>query len=205
MQKCLGGPSGMAPITYNERVSAALARRSRPPETNYLDLVQLERYWSPERLNHHTAPTSMVYALHEALRIVLNEGLERRAERHVRVGRAMAAGLNALGLRHFGDRAHGIPFINPVHVPAKIHDEAAVRLDLLHNHHIEIGAAFGPLQGKIWRVGTMAYNARIENVMRLMAALEIVLPAHGFRVPIGEASAAAEAAYAEAATVAVTA
>ncbi len=195
LQKCLGGPSGVAPITYNERVERAVAARCRPPATNYLDLSQLQRYWSPERLNHHTAPTSMVYGLHEALRIILEEGLEARFERHRRVGAAMSAGLRALGLRPFGDPAHKIPHITPVWVPDEVSDEAAVRAELLHDHAIEIGAAFGPLQGRIWRVGTMAYNARLENVRRLLAALEIVLPRHGFPIPTGEAIPAAERAH----------
>ncbi|MFN8526255.1 MAG: alanine--glyoxylate aminotransferase family protein [Chloroflexota bacterium] len=197
LQKCLGGPSGIAPITYNERVERAVQSRRMAPETNYLDLVQLERYWGPERHNHHTAPTSMVYALHEALRIVVEEGLDQRVERHTRVGRAMGAGLEALGLKPFGDRAHGLPFLNPVCVPEEIADEAAVRGELLHDWGIEIGAAFGPLQGKIWRIGTLGYNARLDNVRRLLVALEQVLPRHGFQVPLGQAVASAEAAAAE--------
>jgi len=196
LQKCLGGPSGMAPITYNERVERALYDRARPPATNYLDLTQLQRYWSPERLNHHTAPTSMVYGLHEALRIVLEEGLESRFERHRRVGAAALAGLRALGLEPFGDRAHKIPHITPVRVPAEVDDEAALRSDLLEDWGIEIGAAFGPLEGTIWRIGTMGYNARLENVRRLLQALEAVLPRHGFPVPLGEAVPAAERAFA---------
>ena len=123
------------------------------------------------------------------------EGLEARWAHHQRVGRAMAAGLAALGLRLFGDRAHALPFLTPIWVPEGIADER-VRAELLLEHSIEIGAAFGPLQGRIWRVGTLGYNARLENVRRLLTALEIVLPRNGFPVPHGEALAAAESAYA---------
>jgi (S)-ureidoglycine---glyoxylate transaminase len=195
LQKCLGGPSGLAPITYNDRVECKVAARAQPPATNYLDLTQLQRYWSPERLNHHTAPTSMVYGYHEALRIILEEGLPARFERHRRVWAAASAGLRALGLRPFGDAAHKIPHVTAVRVPVEIGDEAALRTDLLDNWGIEIGAAFGPLQGQIWRIGTMAYNARPENVRRLLVALGTVLPRHGFKVPAGEAMEAAECAY----------
>ncbi|HLI26133.1 MAG TPA: alanine--glyoxylate aminotransferase family protein [Chloroflexota bacterium] len=196
-QKCLGGPSGMAPITYNARVEAVIAARRTPVASNYLDLVQLQRYWSPERWNHHTVPTSLVYGLHEMLRLVLAEGLAARWERHRRVGRAMAAGLAALGLRRFGNAAYALPFLTPVWVPEGV-DDAAVRAALLYDHGIEIGTAFGPLAGRIWRIGTLGYNARMESVRRLLAALEVVLPAHGFAVPRGEAIAAAETAYASA-------
>jgi (S)-ureidoglycine---glyoxylate transaminase len=182
LQKCLGGPSGMAPITYNERVEAALEARRRPPRTNYLDLLQLREYWGPERLNHHTAPTSMVYALREALRIVDDEGLEPRWERHRRVNEALVAGLEAMGLELFGDRRHKAPMITLVRVPEGI-DEMAVRRRLLDEYGIEIMAAFGRLLGKVWRIGLMGYNARLENVLTVLAALEQVLAGHGFDAP----------------------
>jgi (S)-ureidoglycine---glyoxylate transaminase len=182
LQKCLGGPSGMAPITYNERVEAALEGRRRPPRTNYLDLLQLREYWGPERLNHHTAPTSMVYALREALRIVDDEGLEPRWERHRRVNEALVAGLEAMGLELFGDRRHKAPMITLVRVPEGV-DEMGVRRRLLDEYGIEIMAAFGRLLGKVWRIGLMGYNARLENVLTVLGALEQVLAGHGFDAP----------------------
>jgi (S)-ureidoglycine-glyoxylate aminotransferase len=182
LQKCLGGPSGMAPLTYNERVEAALEGRRRPPRTNYLDLLQLREYWGPERLNHHTAPTSMVYALREALRIVDDEGLEPRWERHRRVNEALVVGLEAMGLELFGDRRHKAPMITLVRVPEGV-EEMAVRRRLLDEYGIEIMAAFGRLLGKVWRIGLMGYNARLENVLTLLAALEQVLAGHGFDAP----------------------
>ena len=190
LQKCLGGPSGMAPVTYNERVEAALDERKRPPPSNYLDLAQLARYWSPERWNHHTAPTSMVYALREALRIIYEEGLEARIGRHRAVGRALCAGLEAIGLQLFGDRRLALAVITAVVIPEGV-DDLRTRGMLLEEFGIEIGAAFGPLQGKVWRIGTMGYNARLGNVLLLLGALEQVLAAQGFKLPAGAGAEAA--------------
>lgn len=193
LQKCLGGPSGMAPLTYNARAEAAMQARTASPATNYLDLVQLQAYWGPDRLNHHTAPTSMVYALREALRIIDEEGLEPRWERHRRVNGALVAGLEAMGLSLFGDRAFKAPMITLVTVPDGV-DEAGVRQQLLEEHGIEIMAAFGELNGKVWRIGLMGYNARLENAIRVLGALEQVLAARGFRVQVGAGIEAARAA-----------
>jgi (S)-ureidoglycine---glyoxylate transaminase len=184
LQKCLGGPPGIAPITYNERVEAVIRARRTPPPTNYLDLLQLRAYWSADRLNHHTAPTSMVYALREALRIVRAEGLPARWRRHQRAGAALASGLEAMGLRLFGDRAHKAPMVALVEVPEGT-SEPAVRDQLREEHGIEIMAAFGPLRGRAWRIGTMGYNARLEAVLATLAALEHVLRSHGRRVGSG--------------------
>ena len=199
LQKCLCGPSGMAPLTFNARAQAAMQARTASPATNYLDLLQLQAYWGPERLNHHTAPTSMVYALREALRIIDEEGHEARWERHQRVNGALVDGLEAMGLVLFGDRQHKAPMITLVTVPDGV-DEAGVRQQLLQEHGIEIMAAFGELNGKVWRIGLMGYNARYENAIRVLAALEQVLAAHGFRVPVGAGVAAVRAAAAAEAT-----
>lgn len=182
LQKCLGGPSGMAPLSYSDRLEAALTARRAPPATNYLDLLQLQEYWGPQRLNHHTAPTSMVYALREALRIVDDEGLEVRWERHRRVSRALRAGLEAMGLELFGDPRHRAPMITLVKVPDGI-SELDVRRQLLDEYGIEIMAAFGRLLGKVWRIGLMGYNARSENVLTVLSALEQVLALQGYPVP----------------------
>jgi (S)-ureidoglycine-glyoxylate aminotransferase len=182
LQKCLGGPSGMAPLTYNERAEAAMHARKAAPATNYLDLLQLQAYWGPDRLNHHTAPTSMVYALREALRSEDEEGLEARWERHRIANETLRAGLAAMGLTLFGDSAHSAPMITLVNVPPSL-DEAAVRRQLLEEHSIEIMAAFGSLFGKVWRIGLMGYNARIENALTVLAALESVLTHQGFAMP----------------------
>jgi (S)-ureidoglycine-glyoxylate aminotransferase len=195
-QKCLSCPSGLAPITYNARAEAVLGNRRTKIRSNYLDLVQLQRYWSPDRFNHHTAPTSMVFGLREALRACLVEGLEARFERHRLHGAALRAGLEAMGLRLFGSSpASGrLPFITPVLVPAGV-DELRVRRRMVRDFGIEIGAAFGSLQGKIWRIGTMGYSARRENILLGVVALEASLSAEGFSLPKGAGVAAAAAHY----------
>ncbi|HWM78657.1 MAG TPA: aminotransferase class V-fold PLP-dependent enzyme, partial [Methylomirabilota bacterium] len=195
-QKCLSCPSGLAPITYNARAEAVLENRRTKIRSNYLDLVQLQRYWSPDRFNHHTAPTSMVFGLREALRACLVEGLETRFERHRLHGAALRAGLEVMGLRLFGSSpASGrLPFITPVLVPASV-DELRVRQRMVRDFGVEIGAAFGPLQGKIWRIGTMGYSARRQNILLGLAALEASLLAEGFSLPKGGGVAAAAAHY----------
>lgn len=198
-QKCLSCPSGLAPLSYNERAQAALEKRRRKVQSNYLDLTQLATYWSPARFNHHTAPTAMVYGLREALRAVRVEGLKARFDRHRLHGDALRAGVAALGLSLFGTEppAHRLPMITPVVVPDGV-DELRVRQRMLHDFGIEIGAAFGPLQGRIWRIGTMGYSARRQNVLLCLAALEAVLRREGRRAAPGAGIEAALAHYAAA-------
>ena len=191
-QKCLSCPSGLAPLTYNARAEAVLAARRTRPRSNYLDLVQLARYWSPQRFNHHTAPTTMVYGLREALRAIREEGLAARFARHRLHGDALRAGLAAMGLTLFGTEPpeRRLPFITPVLIPDGV-DDVRVRGRLIEDFNLEIGAAFGPLQGRIWRIGTMGYSARRENVLLCLAALEQVLRREGWK---GEAGAGVDAA-----------
>ena len=198
-QKCLSCPSGLAPVTYNARAAAVLRARTSKVRSNYLDLGQLADYWSPARFNHHTAPTAMVYGLREALRALFEEGLEPRFARHRRHGDALRAGLAALGLALFGkeDAAHRLPFITPVVVPDGV-DELRVRRRLVEDFGIEIGAAFGQLQGRIWRIGTMGYAATRQNILLCLAALEHALRGEGWRAPAGAGVDAAVAHYAAA-------
>ncbi|HKZ04122.1 MAG TPA: alanine--glyoxylate aminotransferase family protein [Methylomirabilota bacterium] len=198
-QKCLSCPSGLAPITYNARAEAALAARRTRVRSNYLDLAQLAEYWSPKRYNHHTASTTLVYGLREALRAIEEEGLEARFARHRLHGDALRAGLAAMGLALFGAEAPArrLPFITPVVVPEGV-DELRVRRRLLEEFGLEIGAAFGPLQGRIWRIGTMGYSARRENVLLCLAALEHVLRGEGGKPEPGAGIEAAAACYAAA-------
>ncbi|MGH2404443.1 MAG: pyridoxal-phosphate-dependent aminotransferase family protein [bacterium] len=183
-QKCVGMPSGMSPITFNDRVEETLAARRTPVVSNYLDLTQLQRYWSPERLNHHTLPTSMTYGLREALRLILEEGLEARFIRHRRAGNALKAGLTAMGLELFGDPRRRLPMITAVKIPESVEDEPA-RLQLLEEFGVEIATSFGPIRGKIWRIGTMGYNADLRVVLAVLGGLEHVLRSRGVRVPHG--------------------
>ena len=195
-QKCLSCPSGLAPLTYNERAEAVLQKRRRKIQSNYLDLTQLATYWSPARFNHHTAPTAMVFGLREALRAVRVEGLKARFDRHRLHGDALRAGIAALGLTLFGAEppAHRLPMVTPVVVPDGV-DELRVRQRMLYDFGIEIGAAFGELQSRIWRIGTMGYSARRENVLLCLAALEAVLRREGWRTAPGAGVEAALAHY----------
>ena len=161
----LGAPSGMTLVTYSPVVEAQLAARQSLPGTSYLDLLQLQAYWSPERLNHHTAPTTLVYGLREALRLVQEEGLERRWERHARCGRLLRDGLVALGLEPSGD----LP-VSIVHLPPR-HDEPKLRTALLEDFGIHV-TRIGP---RVWRLGLLGDQARPEHVHRLLASLEKVL------------------------------
>jgi aspartate aminotransferase-like enzyme len=196
-QKCLSCPSGLAPITYNARAEAVLATRRTRPRSNYLDLAQLQRYWSPQRFNHHTAPTTMVYGLREALRAIQEEGLAARFARHRLHGDALRAGLAAMGLTLFGAEPpeRRLPFITPVVIPDGV-DDVRVRGRLIEEWNLEIGAAFGPLQGRIWRIGTMGYSARRENVLLCLAALGHVLRGEGGTCDPGAGTDAAAAWYA---------
>jgi (S)-ureidoglycine-glyoxylate aminotransferase len=194
-QKCLGCPSGMGPITYNERAELAMAARRTPVVSNYLDLTQLQRYWSPERLNHHTLPTSMTYGLREAFRLVLEEGLEARFLRHRRAGDALKAGLTAMGLELFGDPAHRLPMVTAVRIPEGVEDEPA-RLRLLEEFGIEIATSFGSLRGRVWRIGLMGYNAELRTVLAVLDGLEHLLPSFGVSVPRGAGVEAARRTYA---------
>jgi (S)-ureidoglycine---glyoxylate transaminase len=196
-QKCLSCPSGLAPVTFNREVETAIRSRRHPVRSNYLDLGQLIDYWSPARFNHHTAPTSMVYGLREALRAVQGEGLSARFARHRLHGDALRAGLMAMGLTLFGKEPpeHRLPFITPVVVPEGV-DELRVRRRLIDDFGVEIGAAFGSLQGRIWRIGTMGYSARRTNILLGLAALESVLRGEGWSAPAGSGVDAALAHYA---------
>ena len=194
LQKCLSGPPGSAQITFNDRVEqVVLARKHiergiRPDgfnaaegeiiHSNYFDLPMLMDYWSESRLNHHTEATSMLYAARECVRIALAEGLKARAKRHEDTSRALTAGLTAMGLELFGDQAHKMPNVTGVYIPDGIEGEA-VRHSMLHDFGIEIGTSFGPLHGKIWRIGTMGYTCRKENVLTCLAALEACLRRQG--------------------------
>ncbi len=198
-QKCVGCPSGMAPLTYNARAEQAIVSRKTPIISNYFDLAQLQRYWSPERLNHHTLPTSMTYGLREALRLIVEEGLETRWARHQRVGEALKRGLEAMGIQLFGDSAHRLPMITAMMIPEGVPDEAG-RARLLEEFGIEVATAFGPLRGRIWRIGTMGYNAELSTVLRVLTALESVLRSFGARVASGAGVEEARRSYGRAAS-----
>lgn len=178
-QKCLSAPPGVAPITFSERAWDAVRRREVPCNSWYLDLQLLEAYWDERRVYHHTAPIAMIYALHEALALVLEEGLEARWARHERNGRALQAGLEAMGLRLYARAGYRLPVLTTVCVPEGV-DDAAVRGGLLHRFGIEIGGGLGELRGRVWRVGLMGESSTAGNVLLLLNALGRLLREQGF-------------------------
>jgi alanine-glyoxylate transaminase/serine-glyoxylate transaminase/serine-pyruvate transaminase len=181
-QKGLGAPSGLAPITFSAR---ALDRRI-PSRSFYLDLTLLEDYWV-RRKYHHTLSAPLLYALREALVAAEEEGLDARWARHERHHRALAAGLEALGLSLLPPEGERLWTLNAVRVPEGV-DEAAVRRALLEQFSIEIGAGLGPLAGRIWRVGLMGAGSTLSNVMLFLTALERVLREQGVALPARSAA-----------------
>jgi (S)-ureidoglycine---glyoxylate transaminase len=180
---CLGAPSGMTLVTYTDEVEQAMRSCRGPPLTSYLDLLQLQAYWSPERLNHHTAPTSLVYALREALRLVLEEGLEQRWRRHARVAAALRAGLTTLGMEPGGEL--------PLCIVTPPRDAKRLRRQLLDEYDILIGLT----ASGAWRIAMLGADARPEACLRVLAALEQVLLAHQQPITPGAARAAAMTAF----------
>jgi len=173
-QKCIGGPAGISCITLNDRAMAVIESRSRPVDTWYLDLTLIRKYWLSDRAYHHTAPGSLVYALHEALRLVQEEGLQERFARHQKCGDLLKAGLTDLGLELFGDPENRLPMLTCVMIPDGV-DDAAVRGRLLGDYGIEIVGGLGPLKGKAWRIGLMGYSCSERNVHYLLTALGEIL------------------------------
>ena len=173
-QKCIGGPAGISCITLNDRAMAVIDSRRRPVDTWYLDLTLIRKYWFSDRGYHHTAPGSLIYALHEALRLVQEEGLQERFARHQKCGDLLKAGLTQLGLELFGDPENRLPMLTCVMIPDGV-DDAAVRGRLLQDYGIEIVGGFGPLKGKAWRIGLMGYSCSERNVRYLIAALREIL------------------------------
>jgi alanine-glyoxylate transaminase/serine-glyoxylate transaminase/serine-pyruvate transaminase len=169
-QKCLSCPPGLAPVTFNDRAVETVRKRKSKVQSWYLDLSMIEKYWGSERVYHHTAPISMNYALHEALRILLEEGLEASWKRHREVHEFFIREMRKLELEPAVAESIRAPMINAVRIPEGV-DDARVRQRLYDEFNIEIGAGLGPLKGKIWRVGLMGHGARVENVELLAKAL----------------------------------
>ena len=174
-QKCLSCPPGLSPVTFNERALEVVRRRKTKVQSWYLDLSLIEKYWGSERVYHHTAPISMNYALHEALRLVLEEGLEAGWHRHREIHLAFLRKMQEMELQPAVAESIRAPMINAIRIPPGV-DDAEVRRRLYDEFNIEIGAGLGPLKGKIWRVGLMGHGARMENVDRLAEALRQLLP-----------------------------
>ncbi len=193
-QKGLSCPPGMAPVSFSPRAVEVLKNRKTRVQSWYLDLTSIMAYWGGERAYHHTAPISMVYALREGLRLVLEEGLEARWARHIRNHTALKAGLEAMGFQYTAAPGCQMPQLNAVRIPAGV-DDVVARKRLLAEFGIEIGGGLGDLKGKAWRIGLMGFNSRPNCVFLLLAALESILSGAGVKVAPGAGIAAAERAY----------
>ena len=202
LQKCLGGPSGSAPITLSDRyvdvvrgrhhVEAGIkaehhqdAQGSRI-RSNYFDIPMILDYWGEERLNHHTEATSMLYCARECAINLLEEGIDNSIARHKVNGDAMLQGAKGLNLEIFGDVSHKMTNVVGVYIPEAVNGDK-IREQMLLDFNIEIGTSFGPLHGKIWRLGTMGYNARKDAVLHTLQSLETVLRRAGHKLSLGEA------------------
>lgn len=198
-QKCLSCPPGLAPVTFSDRAVAVIQARKTPVQSWYLDMTMIMRYWGQDRFYHHTAPISMVYALREALALVLEEGLETRFARHLQHSQAFKTGLEAMGLSLVPAEGFQLPPLSCVRIPDGI-DDLTVRRRLLDGWGIEVGGGLGSLKGKAWRIGLMGEGARREYVTLLLAALETSLRDLGASISPGAGLAAAGRFYDQAAS-----
>lgn len=194
-QKCLGAPPGLAPITLSEAAMAVVNSRQTKVQSFYFNLQELASYWNQTRAYHHTSPISMTYALREALRMMMEEGIENRIRRHARVAAALRAGLEALDLELIADPGYRLDPLTTVAIPDGT-DDATVRRALLNDYNIEIGGGLGEFRGKAWRIGLMGDSAREINVFALLSALETILSKSGYEVAYGSSLAAAQRALA---------
>ena len=200
LQKCLAGPSGIAPISLSNRMAESIYGRRHIEEglrpatyvpgvgsriaSNYMDVAMIMDYWSDAGLNHHTEATTMLYGARECARIFVQEGLQNAYARHAAASKAVVAGAQGMNLKVYGDVANKMPNVTGVYIPDGINGDK-VRAALLNDFNIEIGTSFGPLHGKVWRIGAMGYNARQDTVLQTLAALEIVLAAEGHKFTRG--------------------
>ncbi|MDX2019284.1 MAG: alanine--glyoxylate aminotransferase family protein [Deltaproteobacteria bacterium] len=187
-QKCLSCPPGLAPVTFSDKAITAMDARKTKVANWYLDMSLIRNYWGSDRAYHHTAPINMTYALHEALRVVFEEGLLERFSRHRRNHLALREGLEALGLTYIPERS--LYTLNCVRVPAGV-NEARVRKELLDRYGIEIGAGLGPFKGQAWRIGLMGSSSSERNILMVLAALEVLLREQKVKVAEGAGVAAA--------------
>jgi alanine-glyoxylate transaminase/serine-glyoxylate transaminase/serine-pyruvate transaminase len=197
-QKAISAPPGMAPITVSARVEEFVHKRNKPVPSWYFDLLPTMDYWGIERTYHHTPPISLIYGLREALRLVQEEGLEARWERHAQNQQALIAGLEAMGLEVFvKNPADRLITVTAVNIPAGVND-AQTRKQLLDEFNIEISGGLGPVKGKIWRIGLMGYSSQKTNVLLFLTALDKILGDQGFRRQAGAGAAAAMQIYEQA-------
>lgn len=193
-QKGLSCPPGLSPVSFSPRAVQAIGKRKTRVQNWYFDVTLVQKYWGDDRAYHHTAPITMIYAIREGLRLLLEEGLQTRWERHLRNHRALKAGLLAMGLEYSAVEGHQLPQLNAVKIPAGV-DDLKVRKMLLADFGIEFGGGLGDFKGKVWRIGLMGYNSRPKVVLTALAALEQCLRATGHQFQPGAGVAAAIKAY----------
>ena len=193
-QKCLSCPPGLAPISFSPAAVASVEQRKTKVASWYLDVSMIANYWGENRAYHHTAPINMTYALHEALRIILEEGLDNCFTRHTLNHLALKTGLETLGFTYAADPDHLLPMLNAVTIPDDV-DDAQMRSALLKQYNIEIGGGLGELKGQVWRIGIMGYSAKQENVLGLLQALEQLFLEQQLIGDLGNACEAANAVY----------
>ncbi|HKT46574.1 MAG TPA: alanine--glyoxylate aminotransferase family protein, partial [Candidatus Acidoferrales bacterium] len=194
-QKAISAPPGMSPITVSPRAEEAFRARKSKVQSWYFDLTTAMNYWGKDRLYHHTPPISLIYALREAMRLCVEEGLEARWERHRQNQAALITGLEAMGMEMLAKNpADRLPTVTAAMIPAGV-DDVKVRNQLLDEFNIEIAGGFGPIKGKIWRIGLMGYCSQKTNVLLFLASLEKTLLDQGHRVPAGAGVAAAIRSY----------
>ena len=196
-QKCLSCTPGISPVSFSEAAIAKIQNRKTPVQSWFMDLNLVMGYWGEgtQRSYHHTAPVNAIYALHESLVILAEEGLENSWARHAANHEALKAGIEAMGLGFFVDEAHRLPQLNAVTLPEGI-DEAAVRSQLLSRYNLEIGSGLGPMAGKIWRIGLMGHASKQQNVLTCLGALDAILTEMGAKIDSGKAVEAAMKTYA---------
>ena len=194
-QKCLSCTPGISPVSFSERAVEVITTRKSKVQSWFLDTNLVMGYWGPnaKRAYHHTAPVNAMYALHESLVMLQDEGLENSWARHAKNHLVLRAGLEAMGLSFVVDEAYRLPQLNSVTIPEGI-DEAAVRSQLLNEFNLEIGAGLGALAGKVWRIGLMGHSSRAENIFLCLSALEAVMADMGADINTGVALSAAQSA-----------
>lgn len=190
-QKCLSCPPGLSPVSLSAAAVSKLEHRKTPVVSWYLDMSMVRDYWADDRKYHHTAPINMVFAFREALRLIAEEGLQPRFDRHLRHHRALVAGLEAMGLSMLVPSQERLPMLNAVRIPEGV-DDVRIRKGLLKDFGIEIGGGLGQFAGKIWRVGLMGHTSRRRNVLLFLAALETTLKAESTAIRTGALQAAAD-------------
>ncbi len=173
-QKCLGCPPGLGPLTISPQIEEIIRKRRKPVTSWYLDLSLIQKYWGPERIYHHTPPASLLYGLYEGLKLVKEEGLETRWQRHKNNALLLWQGLSDLGLECLVPEAYRLPTLTTVKIPEGVED-LVIRKRLLDEYNIEIAGGLGELKGRIWRIGLMGYSSQPENVLLLLSALKKLL------------------------------